>query len=1037
MNGNSVRGEEAARHHRTRTLSTPKILNGHGKSSARTRAGEEAVNEASLELAAPLSCKAAAPTAGIHATSTAGGPSRSASRPVSGRNSPEKDIGAGRRRDSEARLAAWQFPSSSANKADSHCSPSAASSGSPRIAGSGVNTADTTPVTLPGEKMVSAPPPTTTDETSKHVKTHSYSTSHSHSQSLSRSQSIEPRPPLRRNSSSQATSISAASGSSSAQPHAHARTHSRSRSNQGATPNAGAGAIAEPTQLQQEPATASALRASSRIVGRHLRDTTEQDEPVSGDDDALEGEGEEGGGSGRHVFRASTSLEKRRSEDVQRQRDTAGEEQDEEEEGEGEDDKFEKYVKILPMRDTNEENEPAIARLERIKKQNDAKRFLGVKSPFKRKTKKLQKQRAKEGESRSAGMSSERRMLISLGFAAIESDSDVPGEPGDLGRAYEGVKLRIAALPGVNIIGHGVNSTAHGVAGIASSAGRAIVGRRDGGGGSVGRNSGAPTRQNTALNVVPAVQKHTPNTVGMLSCQMEEGGSPYTSSAPSAQASKAELPIGRPDAMQSGKSTPTPSLINVPPRRPHSAEPQKYVLASAAAGVPMESPATSLAGPPSIIRPNSTGAMLSSKPRRNSSLLNQSPYVDESDTSISDGEGYDEEALVDSDQDSDDDRAEAMLAASANRLELQHGKGAVKQNKRRRRLAKLLSESKRKRTGSQADLSEPIEDDDAAMDSDTATPAASSQQHHQGGHSRAGSVGHHVSRGLTYASGKSRNRRAMEKYSPAPNKLIDGSGQTMQPSNSSTDAFGSPILRNNTRSPAPGSGLKFAQSSPVYALAGTPADSSNAEVDGIDVVLNGLENGVPPRAYSPSILSEDHGADPDAQNTRFENFLQRWNTHNTVASQGSVGRASTIRGLLRGSQRLFTKGKRKDTDAVSIASAQQNDPEKELDNLIGQALDKADPSDVDEKLEYDILYENQRGYVRTVGEIATQCPDAIIFFVYFADFKSLACPAIRRECSSSVILRLGLRGPPATTSRTQSRMLSFPTLLGNGSTQSG
>ncbi len=344
-----------------------------------------------------------------------------------------------------------------------------------------------------------------------------------------------------------------------------------------------------------------------------------------------------------------------------------------------------------------------------------------------------------------------------------------------------------------------------------------------------------------------------------------------------------------------------------------------------------------------ISRPQSAAAIGSG--RRRSTLISsplQRPIPLRAGTSQELASSDDDAAVVDNDaldeSDTDEDDAEYAYSdeeeGDANRLDLVHGKKVP-----RKKRGKRFHSTKRKPTkGPAAAAAGDADSDEEQKETMTEIP-------------RSGSVGHTVARGLQFASSQGRNRRRMEKYSPAPNRLTNASPALGSRANRSTDALSSSgsILRTNTRSPGPSAaaraGLLFSEMTPINPPAAERATSMAS------------------RTQSPEMIAMDllRSASPD-QLSDLDNLLSRVQTQGSLTSQGSVARrTATLRGLLKTPGRLFTLNRHKDADAMSIASQSKVDPEKELDDLLSKALAQEEPGDLGEKYEYDILYENQRG----------------------------------------------------------------------------
>lgn len=364
------------------------------------------------------------------------------------------------------------------------------------------------------------------------------------------------------------------------------------------------------------------------------------------------------------------------------------------------------------------------------------------------------------------------------------------------------------------------------------------------------------------------------------------------------------------------------------------------------------------------------------------------------------GEGTRSQTLYDSQTSSDSDAEEDMLGsaparrrmadessedeASVAQLSLQHGQGMT------------VGSSRRK-----------VKRDDM--------PTAATRRKTLG-HVRATSLGDRVTKGLTYASSESRNRRAMEKYSPAPARAVKQSeGRSTTPTlgapvDLSTTFFGGSTASFSERpSPAgeePGTHLvplNGYQQSLTEAAART-RDTSRGGFSGqrLDsdystngTGTNGTDNSssqpglytlqasrseTPPlqslgrvtsgSAFDPRRTSMSSIASPTQESSERFSFTlpRRTGTFRSVSLAGTGDRGGTHPSHLRlprpwrprqrrkWKQTMAEEGGVSPTDDLAAA-----DPDQELDNVLGNLILEQDPDQIREKYDWDVLYENQRG----------------------------------------------------------------------------
>lgn len=217
---------------------------------------------------------------------------------------------------------------------------------------------------------------------------------------------------------------------------------------------------------------------------------------------------------------------------------------------------------------------------------------------------------------------------------------------------------------------------------------------------------------------------------------------------------------------------------------------------------------------------------------------------------------------------------------------------------------------------------------------------------------RAASIAHHVSRGLHYASSQSRNRRAMERYSPNPNRVLSPPQRHL--SSGDLPAF-TPLQMTATTSSNGGRMTPVPRSTTPGLPRDSIASSRRSSISDMDREAGGL-NGTFSAVGSPTADDHDHWA-IGALN------LRRWGTgHASIASSRTGGAG---RHYLH-APHVWQRRKRKQWGAVQvddspISTPKAADPEQELDKALGKLAAEQAPEEVGERYEFDVLYENQRG----------------------------------------------------------------------------
>lgn len=250
---------------------------------------------------------------------------------------------------------------------------------------------------------------------------------------------------------------------------------------------------------------------------------------------------------------------------------------------------------------------------------------------------------------------------------------------------------------------------------------------------------------------------------------------------------------------------------------------------------------------------------------------------------------------------------------------------------------------------------------------------------------KAASLGHKVSRGLHYASNESRNRRAMEKYSPHPQAQrsstadrdpVAGSSSSKRRPSAPSSATDLPLGRVSSGFEG-GWNPSFTLSRNSKATSGStptpePPTAPDASVDG-----EGGDQisrvGSPDSMYKHSSpnqaqASVDSFAD-ESMVSRSGTLPRRWGTHRSMASSLNGDVAGTHLSAPRPwhFRQRRKWGQRKADESLVAADASvpsspvMGDPEQELEDVLGKLAAEQAPEQAGEKYEWDVLYENQRG----------------------------------------------------------------------------
>lgn len=287
-------------------------------------------------------------------------------------------------------------------------------------------------------------------------------------------------------------------------------------------------------------------------------------------------------------------------------------------------------------------------------------------------------------------------------------------------------------------------------------------------------------------------------------------------------------------------------------------------------------------------------------------------------------------------------------------LNLEHGEELTR--KQKKKILRNLRRERRKRIAKGGERVGGEHDNSHTVDG-TLGPAISISKRHK----RTASLTNHISTGLHYASSQSRNRRAMEKYSPHPSRPPSAKPFQNNPalamSQIGTPPFG-PTQINGTisRSSTPANVLGSERSSISEEM---PKETINPE-SRPSSVRNGIING---DIQSPEESTEDDAAQKSFDQSR--NLLKRWGTNNSTTStlmpSGSI-KGSTFKSrflsLRRGGRQQPSDVMEEDPDNTP---QQEQDAEKELDKALGKLVAEEAPEELGERFEFDVLYENQRG----------------------------------------------------------------------------
>lgn len=241
---------------------------------------------------------------------------------------------------------------------------------------------------------------------------------------------------------------------------------------------------------------------------------------------------------------------------------------------------------------------------------------------------------------------------------------------------------------------------------------------------------------------------------------------------------------------------------------------------------------------------------------------------------------------------------------------------------------------------------------------------------------RGESISERVAKGVTYASKESRNRRAMEKYSPAPVRALSPPLGGQSPA----ARFAASMVERQ-HSPGPlSSGLHHGGSTSAVGASisrsGTPLAPSTGAAAGRDSVASSRRSSLsegadeaPSRVLSPTISERGGGAEPWSVADLSRQLPRRWDTSKLSLATADVQSIKSSRSRFgsRSAKRFLSlrrghKGARHDVQEESAdESPREEDMDEELDRVLGKLAAQEVPEQLGERYEYDVLYENQRG----------------------------------------------------------------------------
>jgi len=224
---------------------------------------------------------------------------------------------------------------------------------------------------------------------------------------------------------------------------------------------------------------------------------------------------------------------------------------------------------------------------------------------------------------------------------------------------------------------------------------------------------------------------------------------------------------------------------------------------------------------------------------------------------------------------------------------------------------------------------------------------------------RQGSLSTKVQSGLHYASSQSRNRRAMERYSPHPSRpqsaapLSATSHRKTNSGNNLADMFAS---SRQTLPLSIGEGSRSSTPVLVNDLRESGMDSRRSSMSEKERPVGVTQ--LPDGNFCLSPIVDDNIDREDRWGELAKSFRRQGTSH-------SINSSTT--GNVSFRKRYFSlRRKRQDTaelaeESDSGANTPKVDPEKELDSMLRNLAVEQAPDQLEEQYEYDVLYENQRG----------------------------------------------------------------------------
>ncbi|KAJ1032519.1 hypothetical protein NDA16_000542 [Ustilago loliicola] len=285
-------------------------------------------------------------------------------------------------------------------------------------------------------------------------------------------------------------------------------------------------------------------------------------------------------------------------------------------------------------------------------------------------------------------------------------------------------------------------------------------------------------------------------------------------------------------------------------------------------------------------------------------------------SSVSDASSDDEldDSAVISDSDDGEDNMNKI-----NSLSLEHGEALTKEQLKRRK--KLIKREIRRRKAN----GEPV--DDLIHD-----------------HGKLGQLGHkvstRVSKGLHYASSQSRNRRAMDRYSPHP----------MQLSLHTSD------LPRNTSAQSPNAERG---TTPFSAITPSLSRNSNTFSNPFGARRESGATVASSRRSSMSIDNDQDANDGDGTTTfRRGSMIDR----SILSSRNSIRKYLHAPNVIKRRRQKKWEAEMAAIEHAAEAEANKVDPDAQLDGLLVKHAQQEAPADATKvKYEFDVLYENQRG----------------------------------------------------------------------------